>query len=330
MVIEVKKNLYSKELADAYENLRSVVNVQKNNYRDLDLNMTEDAFRALVRKSCPNIEQERSLPYEEEMMYHSLVVEALLPIRVVLGYYGFKTEMMLREKYVEYLSKHMGTDSKEKLEKGYGITSLPNLIICGSNSIVKANGMPYALKLDEFDKEYCWLASYRRKPMVILLELLWTRLTYHYNLPTSIFGDEVSEEAIAPLLMAEVIKDKGWQYKIISYDEGDLEKIDKSAEGTWSPTVLDNTEFILMNMLCNGMQVKLSDNNFFKDAIEERRIIKKLTDAYLLYVDEDSTVKLLTKNCRCAIVPGYGYVAADDYDGRFSAWIRRQLQKFKE
>lgn len=260
-------------------------------------------------------------------MYHSLVVEVLLPIRVVLGYYEFKTEMMLREKYVEYLSKHTGTDSKEKFGKGYGITSLPNLIICGSNSIVKTNGMPYALKLDEFDKEYCWLVSYRRKPMVILLELLWTRLTYHYNLSTSVFDDEVSEESIAPLLMAEAIKDKGWQYKIIPYDEGDLEKNDRLTEGTWSPTVLDNAEFILMNMLCDGMQVKLGDNNFFKDAEEERRIIKKLADAYLLYVDENSSIKLLTKNCRCAIVSGYGYVAADDYDGRFSEWLRKQMEK---
>lgn len=68
MVIEVKKNLYSKELSDAYENLKSVVNIQKDNFRSIKMNMIKD--------------------------------------------------------------------------------------------------------------EYCWLASYRRKPMILILELLWTRLTY--------------------------------------------------------------------------------------------------------------------------------------------------------
>lgn len=326
MVIEVKKNLYSNELSDAYANLRSVVNVQNNSFRDLELNMVEDAFRALVRKKCPNIEQIKTLPYAEEMMYHSLVVEALLPLRVVIGYYGFKTEFMLREKYVEFLSKHV-SNSKVDLEKGYGITSLPNLIICGNNSIVKTNGMPYALEVDGYDDEYCWLASYRKKPIIILLELLWTRLTYHYELSTTVFGDEVSEEALAPLLMAKLVKDKGWEYRYIPCDEHNLQRIDKSMKGIWEPTVLDNTEFTLMNMLCDNKRIKVGDNDFFKDEEEEKRILKHLKDTCLVYVDENSIIRLLTKACLCAIVPGYGYVAADDYDGRFTAWIKNQMQK---
>lgn len=46
MVIEVKKNLYSKELSDGYDNLRSVTNLQKPT-RDLKLDPIEDAFRAI-------------------------------------------------------------------------------------------------------------------------------------------------------------------------------------------------------------------------------------------------------------------------------------------
>ena len=326
MVIEVKKNLYAQELSDAYDNLRSVANIQKDCLRDIKAEMTEDAFRTLARKNCPNLEDIKSLPYEEEMMYHSLVVEAMLPIRVVLGYYGFKTEMTLRKKYVEYLASHM-SNTKDKFGMGYGITSLPNLIICGNNAIVKTNGMPYAIKLDGFDDEYCWLASYRRKPMVLLLELLWTRLTYHYNLSTSVFGDELNEEALAPFLMTKVIKDRGWQYIEIPYDEDDLQRIDESMERIWEPTVLDEKEFLLMNMLCNGMELKVGNIGFINDCDEEIRIIKKLKDAYLIYVDDDSCIKLLTKFCRCCIVPGYGYVAADDYDGRFSDWIKKQMVK---
>lgn len=43
MVIEVKKNLYSKELSDGYDNLRSVTSLQKPT-RDLKLDPIEDAF----------------------------------------------------------------------------------------------------------------------------------------------------------------------------------------------------------------------------------------------------------------------------------------------
>lgn len=75
------------------------------------------------------------------------------------------------------------------------ITSMPSLIICGNNSIVKTNGMPYAIKL-EVDGEFTWMASYRRNPIVLLLELLWTRLTYQYGLSTGIFGDELFDEGL--------------------------------------------------------------------------------------------------------------------------------------
>ena len=80
-------------------------------------------------------------------------------------------------------------------------------------------------------------------------------------------------------------------------------------------------------MLCDGVELKVGNISFISDCDEEQNIIKKLKNAYLIYVDDDSRIKLLTKYCRCAIVPGYGCVAADDYDGRFSEWIKKQMMK---
>ena len=54
-------------------------------------------------------------------------------------------------------------------------------------------------------------------------------------------------------------------------------------------------------------------------------IIRHLSNERLVYV-EDGKIKLLTKECKCVIVPGVGYVAADDYDGRLMQW----LSKFKK
>jgi len=320
MVIEVKKNLYSKELSDAYENLKSVVNIQKDDFRSIRMNMIEDAFRMLVGKPCPKYENAKELSYEEEMLFHSLIVEALLPIRVIFGYYGFQSEVSLREKYVEYLSTKMSEGSKN-YQKGYGITSLPNLVVCGANSIIKTNGMPYTIKMDCIEDEYCWLASYRRKPMILLLELLWTRLTYHYNLSTDVFGNGISEEALAPYITTNIVKDMGWKYRVIPYKQTDLNSIDQMEEKAWTPTVLDDTEYVIMNSLCNDVDIKADDTHYFADAEEAKRIIKHLKESFLVYIDDDNYLRLLTKQCRCATVPGIGFVAADDNDGRFSDWM---------
>ena len=102
MVVEVKKNLYNSELSDGYTNLRSVVSIQETT-RDLKLNPIEDAFRAICKKPLPDLDKITKLDIKEQMLYHSLVVEALLPLRVIFGYSGFKDEKTLRNKFVEYL-----------------------------------------------------------------------------------------------------------------------------------------------------------------------------------------------------------------------------------
>lgn len=45
-----------------------------------------------------------------------------------------------------------------------------------------------------------------------------------------------------------------------------------------------------------------------------------------IYVD-DEKIRLLTKQCRCMIVPGVGFVAADDHDGRLMRWAMKQMAK---
>lgn len=87
--------------------------------------------------------------------------------------------------------------------------------------------------------EYCWIASYRRNPLILFLELLWTRLTYFYNLSTRIFGNELQEEALIPLLTAQGTE-KGWLYRVRPYSERNRKPLDHDRE--WSPTVLSETE----------------------------------------------------------------------------------------
>lgn len=252
-VIEVKKNLFSNELSDAYDNLKSVIDVATPN-RDIRVNMFRDAFTGISKMELPEHEQVNRLEEKYQLLYHSLVIECFLPIRIIFGYDGFANEQSLRKKFVEYISQHV--DPSTGNAKGFGATSLPNLIIAKENSLIKTNGMPYAITFDEKD-EYCWIASYRRNPLRIFLELLWTRLTYLHDVPTNIFGDTLIEEALMPLLATYGTK-KGWKYKVIEYSEQNF--IDMDKDSNWKPVVLSQAEFVLLNQLCIKETVSIDES----------------------------------------------------------------------
>lgn len=320
-VIEVKKNLFSSELSSAYDNLKSVIDIATPD-KDFQINLLRDAFIGISKTKLPEYEQVGNLEERLQLLYHSLIVECALPLRVIFGYEGFADEFSLRSKFIEFISKH-GSSAKHKI-KGFGATSLPNLIIVRENSLIKTNGMPYAITLDETG-DYCWVASYRRNPMLIFLELLWTRLTYLYDVPTSVFGDSMNEEALAPLLLARGTMN-GWNYIPIPYTKEQLANMDQ--DSAWMPTVVSKAEYILLNQLCDDGSVPIDDDlvEWAKGLGEDiNDILTNLNNARLVYNDH-GTVKLLTQACRCVIVPGLGYCAADNYDGRLLRWLSRYMQ----
>ena len=343
MVIEVKKALYSKELSDGYDNLRSVINISETP-KSLKMNLIDDAFSLLVGRPAPRYENVDLLQIREQMLFHTLVVEAMLPLRVIFGFEGFKTEISLRQKFYEYLKeKCTECDGEMTLEEavsklnseeygdppetkyGYGANSLPNLIVAGDNSIVKTNGMPYSIVFDEID-EYCWMASYRRDPLILFMELLWTRLTYYYDISSDVFGEGVRLEGLAPLISATGTK-TGWIYRPIVYSKKDIEILDKN-DKEWEPAILDENEFVLMNMLCGEQEINVKELDIYFPGKRDE-IISHLNGKRLIYVDKENIIRLLTKQCNCAIVPGYGYVAGDNNDGRLMHWVKEKMKEIK-
>lgn len=323
MVIEVKKNLYTNELSQGYENLKSVKDLQNNNYRELALAPIADSFKMFTKTEFPDLNEISSLDDQKQMLYHLLVVESLLPLRVIIGISGFSSELVLRNKFIEYLSDK--TLESGGIGRGFGPASFPNLIIAGNNAIVKTNGMPYILDLEGTD-DFCWLASYRRNPMVLFLELLWTRLTCQHGLLSNVFGDEMYNETIAPLLTIHALSN-GWSYKQICYSQERLDIIDEMCK-SWEPMPLTQEEYILMNQLCNGNRITVFG---LEEAVGKNIVdtmIHRLTKERLIYID-GGEIKLLTKACLCVIVPGFGYVAADDYDGKLTAWLNKKMVEFR-
>lgn len=315
-VIEVKKNLFSKELYDAYYNLKSVINIAYPR-SDMQIDMLRDAFAVISKMQLPEHNEINRLETKYQMLYHSLIVECFLPIRVIFGYEGFANELSLRDKFIDFISSNITPDTG--VARGFGATSLPNLIIAKENSLIKTNGMPYAITFDEMN-EYCWIASYRRNPLLIFLELLWTRLTYLFEISSDIFGDGLVNEGLAPLLTA-CGSENGWVYKKIPYTIENINVLDEDIK--WMPSMLSEGEFILLNKLCHKECIAIDEKlielvNNLGEQLQD--ILFHLNKERLIYYNQN-VVGLLTKECKCAIIPDLGYCAADDYDGRFTRWI---------
>jgi hypothetical protein len=119
-VIQVKKNLYSKDVKDSYENLRSVIDVTE--LREGEYyhgRILRDSFRQICKQELPPRSELKKLPFALEMIYHVLLLDAIYPIRIVWGYNGFASEFSLRDGFIKYLEKHTTTDPENKIH-GFG------------------------------------------------------------------------------------------------------------------------------------------------------------------------------------------------------------------
>ena len=315
-VIEVKKNLFSKDLDSAYYNLKSVQDIAQID-KSMEMSLVRSAFKLIAKTELPEPDEISTLSFEKQMIYHALIMECYLPTRIVFGYSGFKSEHSLREKFVQYI-KEQSVCGKKK-GKGFGAVSLPSLIICGESSLIKTNGLPYAIGMNTDD--WVLYASYSKTPLLLLLEIIWTRLTFLFPINSNeLFQEDLTIEMLKPLLVAKA-NENMWEYQVIDLKEKELIRLPDEWE--WQPTFLTKVEFCIMNKLCEGCEININDNDLLKFISQNDEdidiIIRKLTEERLVYLDGEK-IRLLTDECQCVITPG-GFVAAENKDGKLTTWM---------
>lgn len=328
-VFQVKKTLTSEELANSYSNLKAVDRVYEDSIDKGDISLARDAFKGICGKDITAY-RAGLLTEQEEFIYHTLMVESILPLRIVIGYNGYKTEEGLRQAYLNFLGKNQS--SAEKRFEGFSPLIFPNLIISERFSLVKLTGCPYSVKLGEVKKDW-WevMASSHFNPMHIFLEMLWTKLSYRFhNLPMEIFGEDLEIEPIVQFLRAKVhIEEnlKGWDYEYSDYKEKDLSQ--QNEPQLWAPAKLDMAQFSVVSQLCNR-DIKITEDKNLEAFVVENgyqsleSFIESLVTLRLAYLEND-TLRLITKECKCIICPDGNSYAADDCDGRFSRWIEKSF-----
>lgn len=234
VVFEVKKNLYSKDLINSFYKLRQVSESyskylfegEHKENEAIDLSPSYKTFSQLTGITAPNYHNRETLSKENELIYTTIFMEQLMPVKIVLGYDGFSSEFGLREGLIKFLEEE-GTGA------GYGVPAFPQLIICGEHSLVKGNGRPYLSPLR--DGYWDFMLSSKANPVLLMLEFIWTKISLEFDVGMP-WGDDLEMEGLNEFLRAKAVINEdqgGWMFK---YDELSKETLEsRTSTIEWEP-----------------------------------------------------------------------------------------------
>lgn len=319
-IVEVKKTLYGSDLEDAMDWSRDFQRRIMEPPSSQKIDLLRDAWRSITGREIPEHRDAASLPYHLEMIYHALVVEFSSPLRIFIGYEGYINERTFRKGLINYLN---GLLESGKQDLG-GPMSLPDIMICRNTSIFKLNGMPYPglIRQDGF---WLYMGSRGINPLHVLLEFLWTRLSYRFKISSSIFGEDLEREGVNTLLMMKAMQQgnrQGWAYEYIEASEEELNR--GNLNEPWEPTEVSDVEGFVLLTLGKKQTIHENEPDFVSfitsQGADPKDVIRSLCEKGLIYHQEGS-IGYLTDKCVVIFLPGGRAVAGDDKSGRMTRWI---------
>ena len=328
MIVEIKKTLYGAQVEESMALFQQfwaeVAEPMLPRTRIL-----ADAWRALCGTNLPTYEEANKLPFHRQMIYHTLVVESSMPLRVVFGYEGYVDELKLREGYLAWMEKIKELPYEQRFR--LNLNTFPNLVVCRQASILKMDGLPYTAPMRE-DGYCCWLASSGRQPMRFLLEMLWTRLVPSADLPPSVFGMDLEHEGVNPFMFAIAINGQkaGWGYEYYPMNKERLKK--GNDDRPWHPADFSLNEFIVMQQLCAKGDLDTSDPDvldlFTQGGITVADFAAKLSIERLAALN-GSLLELITDECVCAMLPDGRMIAGENKSGRLTRYAMKAAEEFR-
>jgi len=248
-----------------------------------------------------------------------LLDDHVAPVRIVLGYGGFKTEQSLRQGFLNFIAQ-----SSEM--PGFAGSSLPSLVVCAQNSIVKTNGQPYYFQ--PWQGRYLCYASSSHSPILWILNLILTRISYLYASPDW-YSRDLSIDRFTPLLWgkaSDIGNVEGWEYWEHPVSAKDLGQVPVLTKEEWQPVQVSQNQAVLLQLIGNDGITKndvLAAMSSIDSTHEQTfALIDDLIAKRLLGWDRDTLV-FLTRRCVTAFTPKDGIVAHDMEDERFAEWMSR-------
>jgi hypothetical protein len=190
--------------------------------------------------------------------------------------------------------------------------------------------MPYSTPINDDENYWHILASYSGNPLILLLELLWTKLTYHFDFTIAGFSDSLTLEVLHPLLKAKAIEANGkigWEYVNIIFKESALSSV--SLFESWKPVEIDNLQFAIIQKLIEKEEISTSSDWFttlIKHPNYSSATLSKLITSGLIS-KKGETLALLTIECKVVVMPDGSIVAGEDNSGRLTTWVENQIKE---
>ncbi|MBY6185923.1 hypothetical protein KUV89_04685 [Marinobacter hydrocarbonoclasticus] len=286
-IFEVKKTLNKADYVDAFDHLRVIRQKYAEHFEskfdddptfEPNIKVARKHFSQITGKEAPDkYSQIHTLSKSEGILFYSLVQETLAPLSIIHGYGGYTTESGMRNSFLDILFEKGETSGE-----GLGVPSLPSLVTTNGFSIVKGNGVPF-IGINE-DREWAALLSTKGNAARIILEVIWSKISLHFDVAMP-WGDDSDTEVTAPLMFAKPIENEdgaGWYYVPIRLKESDLSM--RSNLQAWQPRkITEDVTEIIYSMLSTGGYVHLDilDEIATSNSVERDDLINRLMSTML-------------------------------------------------
>lgn len=330
-VFEVKKTLYGGELVDAFTKMLKVSQLHKafeasNGYAGKDIAFAHKNF-ARATGFYPKLADVKNLPEPLPLIHHITLMEHLAPVRIILGYEGYVDELALRKGISSYLeTKGPGPDS--------GMMSLPSLVICRNNSVLKLNGMPYCDQQEDLDGWWNVMASNAENPTRIMLEMLWTKIGTELDVMLPM-DDSLHQEKISPFLRQKYFDGEidgarrtGFMMDYIDHlPSADAEPKDS----TWKPHDTDVLESVALMRAAQDGALRCDDHGFIQFAIDHgttaASVLESLTRKRVMgWTNAERTVARPIEESFVTVFTPSGETVVSDQSGMLGLWTEQQLR----
>ncbi len=334
-VFEVKKTLYGDSLADAFAKMARVAQLHKDyqasgGYGKKNVEFAHKNF-ARTTGFYPELSDIDTLPAPLPHINYMIVMEHIAPVRVVLGYEGYVDEAALRKGISDLLLKQGPGPNR-------GLMSLPSLVVCRSNSVLKLNGMPYCDRLHDHEGWWNIMASNAENPTRLLLELLWTKIGTELEVMLPM-DDSLNQERLAPFLRQKYFdgeidgtRKTGFMMDAVEQlpDEGDAPE-----SATWKPHDADVVEWVALMRAAKDGILRQDDPEFERFVSEHGTttlvVLESLTRKRVLgWMNAERTVARLIEDTITTVFTPSGATVVSDQAGMLQLWTQQELAARRE
>lgn len=314
-MIEVKKNLGFEELYDFYDKQGKVYEIC-DNLTPFDKELFCQIKQSVFGQLDFNEDDAKDKSKLHFYLYNILKVENAEPLRICLGYYGFKKEKTLRDNLIKVIDKR----NKNNLPHT-GMNSLPSLIVAENNCLIKMIGSPWTCA---FSDPFHILESTRCDGLYILIKALSSKIESKTNVRFNYDLDDYSSISMNSFLMASINEENNdsTQYYM---EEGQISGF--SSIKPYCPVEISDYEYIVISELCNlsydqSPRIKIDDQLFGGHNLEVdlQNLLK-----FRIVAFNDGYVELITISCSCGIWDGKFYVG-ENCSGQFDKWMMEKIK----